>query len=160
MKIKKGDTVVVIAGKDKGTVGKIQQVFPKTDRVLVEGVNIISRHTKPRSAQDKGGIVKKNAPIHVSNVMFYENGKAVRIGYTFIDGKKVRVSKETGNSLDKEFVKAVKKEAAKSAKETTKKEVAPKATKAPAKKVAEAKIESKVVEKKATTRKTVAKSGK
>ena len=159
MKIKKGDTVVVITGKDKGKSGKVLEVFPKDDRVLVDGVNIIARHTKPRSAQDKGGIVKKSAPIHVSNVMIYENGTATRVAHTFIDGKKVRVSKKSGQSLDKEFVKAVKKETAKVEKATAKKATA----KTEAKK-AEPKATTKtpkVAEKKTSTvRKTVAKSGK
>jgi large subunit ribosomal protein L24 len=111
MKIKKGDTVVVITGKDKGKTGKVLEVFPKEDRVLVDGVNLVSRHQKPKSAQEKGGIIKKTAPIHASNVMIYEDGKATRVANKFIDGKKVRVSVKSGKSLDKEFVKAVKKQA-------------------------------------------------
>lgn len=160
MIIKKGDTVVVITGKDKGKTGKVLEVYPKENRVLVDGVNVVSRHSKPRSAQDKGGIIKKNAPIHASNVMIYEDGKTTRVAHKFIDGKKVRVSKKTGNSLDKEFVKAVKKQAkdevkaAKPAKkETAKKETA---------KTAEPKAVKprKVATEKTTVKKTVAKSGK
>ena len=70
MNIKKGDTVVVITGKDKGKSGKVLEVFPKQNRVLVENINIVSRHTKPKSAQEKGGIIKKPAPINASNIMF------------------------------------------------------------------------------------------
>ena len=161
MKIKKGDNIVVITGKDKGKTGKVLEVFPKDERVLVEGVNIIARHTKPRSAQDKGGIIKKAAPIHVSNVMIFESGKVTKVAHKVIDGKKVRISKKSGESLDKEFVKAVRKEAKaakeqKPSKETKKdaKEQKPTASKEPkAKKVAEKKPT-------ATVRKTVAKSGK
>ena len=165
MKIKKGDTVVVIAGKDKGKTAKVLEVYPTKDRVLVEGVNMISRHTKPKSAQDKGGIVKKAAPIHVSNVMIYENGTATRVAHKLIDGKKVRVSVKTGQSLDKAFVKAVKKENKAAAAEKPAKVA--KTTKSADKAVAvkpvkEAKAApKKVAEKKtATVRKTVGSSGK
>lgn len=161
MKIKKGDNVIVITGKDKGKTGKVLEVYPKDERVLVDGVNIIARHTKPKSAQDKGGIIKKSAPVHVSNVMIFENGKVTKIAHRIIDGKKVRISKQSGESLDKAFVKAVRKEAKankeqKPAKET-KKDV--KAEKPAASK--EQKVK-KVAEKKtaSTVRKTVAKSGK
>lgn len=117
MNIKKGDTVVVITGKDKGKSGKVLEVLPKQNRVLVEGINIVSRHTKPRSAQEKGGIIKKPAPINASNVMILcDCGKATRVAYKLVNGKKVRVCKKCGNSLDKEHVKAVKKEAKKAVK--------------------------------------------
>lgn len=166
MKIKKGDTVVVITGKDKGKTGKVLEVFPKTERVLVDGVNIVSRHTKPRSAQDKGGIIEKASPIHVSNVMIFENGKATRVAYKMIDGKKVRVSKKTGNSLDKEFAKAVKKQA-KAEKETKTAEKVEKPTAKTiekvektvtktAKPVAKETKTPKTAEKPATTKKTTA----
>lgn len=168
MKIKKGDTVVVITGKDKGKSGKVLEVFLKTDRVLVDGVNIVSRHTKPRSAQDKGGIVKKASPIHVSNVMIFEGGKATRVAHTIIDGKKVRVSKKTGNSLDKEFAKAVKKQAkSEKATEIKEKTVAKKETKTAEAKTAKAKStatkavkEEKVEVKKPAAKKTTAKADK
>ena len=170
MKIKKGDNVVVITGKEKGKTGEVLEVYPNNDRVLVEGVNIVSRHTKPKSAQDQGGIIKKSAPIHVSNVMIFEDGKATRIAHKTIDGKKVRVSVKSGNSLDKAFVKAVKKaektKAKKKKVKTTpeKKEAAKPAAKPADKKVAEKKVTAtkttkKVAEKK-TTVKTAAKSGK
>lgn len=162
MKIKKGDTVVIIAGKDKGKTGKVLEVFPKKERVLVDGINIVSRHTKPRSAQDKGGIIEKASPIHVSNVMIFEGGKATRVAYKIIDGKKVRVSKRTGNSLDKEFVKAVKKQAkaTKTAeKSATKAETTKKETKTTTKKPATTKDSKteKVEVKKPTAKKTTAK---
>lgn len=174
MKIKKGDTVIVITGKDKGKVGKVLETYPKEDRVLVDGVNIVSRHTKPRSAQDKGGIIKKPAPIHVSNVMILdENGKPTRIAHKIIDGKKVRVSKTTGESLDKEFKKVVKKESKKAKSEVEKVEEnaeKPKAKSTTKKaetktvktaKTSEPKKATKTAEKPATTvKKTVSRSGK
>ncbi len=127
MKIKKGDKVVVITGKDRGKKGDVMEVLPQDDRVLIDGVNIVTRHRKPKSAQDKGGIIKKPAPIHISNVMIVCScGKATRVGHKLIDGKKVRVCKVCGKSLDKEFVKVVKKEAKKSKASTV-------ATKPPAK---------------------------
>lgn len=162
MKIKKGDTVVVITGKDKGKSGKVLEVFPTKQRVLVEGVNIVARHTKPKSAQDKGGIIKKPAPLHVSNVMIFEDGKAVRVAHKFIDGKKVRVSAKSGKSLDKEFVKAVKKQTTKLAKaEKEEKPSKAKTQKVAQKGLKEQKSIKKVAEKKTTTvRKTVGSSGK
>lgn len=117
MNIKKGDTVVVITGKDKGKSGKVLEVFPKHNRVLVENINIVSRHTKPKSAQEKGGIIKKPAPINASNVMVLcDCGKTTRVAYKLVNGKKVRICKKCGNSLDKEHAKAVKKEAKKAVK--------------------------------------------
>jgi large subunit ribosomal protein L24 len=104
MKIKKGDTVVVIAGKDKGAKGKVIQSYPAKDRVLVEGVNRIKKHTRisqnQRGAQS-GGIVTQEATIHVSNVMVVgSDGKPTRVGKkTTDDGKRVRVSRRTGKEL-------------------------------------------------------------
>jgi large subunit ribosomal protein L24 len=104
MKVKKGDTVVVIAGKDKGAKGKVIQAYPTRDRVLVEGVNRIKKHTRvsqnQRGAQS-GGIVTQEAPIHVSNVMVVDSdGKPTRVGKkTTDDGKRVRVSRRTGKEL-------------------------------------------------------------
>jgi large subunit ribosomal protein L24 len=101
MKVKKGDTVLVIAGKDKGAKGKVIKAFPKEQRVLVEGVNRIKKHTRitqnQRGAQS-GGIVTQEAPIHVSNVMVVDSdGKPTRVGYRIDeDGKKVRISRRTG----------------------------------------------------------------
>ena len=112
MEVKKGDNVVVIAGKDKGKKGKVLETSPKSSKVVVEGINIVSKHKKPRSAQDKGGIIKQTNPIDSSNVMVVcpVCGKATRVSHKIVDGKKVRVCKKCGASLDKEFVKAVKKD--------------------------------------------------
>jgi large subunit ribosomal protein L24 len=103
MHIKKGDTVIVTAGKDKGKTGKVLFAIPKTHRVLVEGVNMVTKHQKPTAKIQQGGIVHQESPIHVSNVMYYEakTKKGTRIGHKFLeDGKKVRVSKRTGEVLD------------------------------------------------------------
>ena len=113
MEIKKGDNVVVIAGKEKGTKGKVLETSPKTSKVLVEGVNVVTKHRKPRSAQDKGGIVKQTNPIDSSNVMVVcpTCDKATRVAHKEVEGKKARICKKCGASLDKNLVKAVKKEA-------------------------------------------------
>lgn len=111
--VKKGDKVLVITGKDKGKVADVTMVSPKDHRVVVDGVNVVSKHQKPKSAQEKGGIIKKSAPIEASNVMVVcpACGKATRVSHKLIDGKNVRVCKKCGASLDKEFAKAAKKEA-------------------------------------------------
>ena len=94
-KIKSGDTVKVIAGDHKGSEGKVLQIIKEKDRVLVEGVNLVSKHTKPSAQNPQGGIVKKEASLHISNVMLVEDGVAVRVGYN-VDGEtKTRVSKKT-----------------------------------------------------------------
>jgi large subunit ribosomal protein L24 len=104
MKIKKGDDVIVIAGKDKGATGKVIDADPKRERVIVEGVNLVKRHTKetnqgPRGAKD-GGVVTKEASVHVSNVALVEDGKPTRVGYRFDDdGTKVRISRRTGKDI-------------------------------------------------------------
>jgi len=118
MTIKTGDNVLVIAGKEKGKSGKVTAVYAATNKVLVEDVNMVTKHQKPRSQQDKGGIVKKSAPIDASNVQVIcpVCGKATRIAHADVDGKKVRVCKKCNASLDKEFVKATKKEAKKTIK--------------------------------------------
>jgi large subunit ribosomal protein L24 len=103
MKVKKGDTVVIIAGKDKGAKGKVIMAYPKENRVLVEGVNRIKKHTKITQTQrgaQSGGIVTQEAPIHVSNVMVVADGKAVRVGYEEKDGRKVRVARGKGNGKE------------------------------------------------------------
>ncbi|MEB4208182.1 50S ribosomal protein L24 [Mycobacterium sp. 94-17] len=105
MKVRKGDTVLVIAGKDKGAKGKVLQAYPERDRVLVEGVNRIKKHTavstNQRGAQS-GGIVTQEAPIHVSNVMVVDSdGKPARVGYRLDEetGKRVRISKRNGKDI-------------------------------------------------------------
>jgi large subunit ribosomal protein L24 len=106
MKVKKGDTVVVIAGKDKGAKGKVIQAYPEKDRVLVEGVNRIKKHTRIQQASGRGaqsgGIVTQEAPIHVSNVMVVGPGnKPVRVGYdTDKDGRKVRIARGKGEGKE------------------------------------------------------------
>ena len=100
MKIKTGDTVKVIAGKDKDKEGKVLSVDKKTGRVVVEGVNMVTKHAKPSDSNQQGGIINKEAPIDASNVMYVQNGKATRIGYKVEDGKKVRVAKKTGEVID------------------------------------------------------------
>lgn len=103
MRIKKGDTVIVNAGKDKGKTGKVLFAIPKKNRVIVEGVNMVTKHQKPSAKVQQGGIIHQEAPIHVSNVMYYESKtkKGTRIGHKFLeDGKKVRVSVQTGEVLD------------------------------------------------------------
>lgn len=111
LSIKKGDTVLVIAGKDKDKRAKVLAVSPKSNRVIVEGVNIVSKCRKARTAQEKSQIMKIEAPIDASNVMVIcpECGKATRVAHNEVNGKKVRVCKKCGASLDKEFVKEVKK---------------------------------------------------
>jgi large subunit ribosomal protein L24 len=101
--VKKGDKVVVISGKDKGKQGVVLEAFPKKDRVLVEGVNIVKKHAKPSQANPQGGIFEQEAAIHVSNVMIIDpkTGNPTRVGYQTVDGKKVRVAKKSGESLDK-----------------------------------------------------------
>ena len=100
MKIKKGDTVKVIAGKDKDKEGKVIAVDTKNHRVLVEGVNMVTKHAKPSAANQNGGIVTKEAPLHISNVMLVVDGKATRVGFKMDGDKKVRVAKATGKTID------------------------------------------------------------
>lgn len=100
MKIKKGDTVKVIIGKDNGKEGKVISVDRKRNKVLVEGVNIVTKHTKPSAANQNGGIIQKEAPIDVSNVMYVHKGKATRVGFRFENDKKVRFAKSTGDVID------------------------------------------------------------
>ena len=98
LKIKKGDTVQVITGKDKGKEGKVLAV--KEGRVLVEGVNMITKHTKASQTNPKGGIVHQESLIDISNVMYVHNGKTTRVGFTTKDSKKVRIAKSTGEIID------------------------------------------------------------
>ncbi len=99
-KIKKGDTVIVIAGADKGKKGDVMEVLPKKDRVIVEGVNMRKKHTKPTN-ENPGGINEINAPIHISNVMIVDpkGGETTRIGRKIVDGKSVRYAKKSGEIL-------------------------------------------------------------
>jgi|TARA_R110000822_G_scaffold109283_1_gene239096 large subunit ribosomal protein L24 len=94
-KIKSGDTVKVIAGDHKGSEGKVLQIIKDKDRILVEGVNLVSKHTKPSAQSPQGGIVKKEASLHISNVMLVEDGVAVRVGYQVDGDTKTRISKKT-----------------------------------------------------------------
>ena len=100
LKIKKGDTVRVIAGKDKDKEGKVLLVNAKKNTVVVEGVNMITKHEKPSMANQQGGIVNKEAPINISNVMYLHKGKPTRIGFRIDGDKKVRVAKSTGETID------------------------------------------------------------
>ncbi len=104
LKIKSGDTVVVIAGKDKGRQGKVLAVFPRKQRLLVESVNLIKRHTKPSMTNPDGGIIEREAAIHVSNVAMVDpqTGGPTRVGMRILeDGRKVRYAKKSGEILDK-----------------------------------------------------------
>ena len=98
MKIKKGDKVIVIAGADKGTVGEVVAVFPKANKVIVEGVNVAKKHEKPNAVNEDGGIVNKEMPINVSNVMLYDSKakKGSRIGFKDEKGVKTRYYKKSG----------------------------------------------------------------
>ena len=102
LKVKKGDQVVVLSGDDKGKTGEILKAMPKEGKVVVAGVNLVKRHTKP-SQTTPGGIVTKEAPIHVSNVALVDakSGKATKVGYKTVDGKKVRVARKSGEVIDK-----------------------------------------------------------
>ena len=97
-KIKKGDTVKVIAGKDKGREGKVTSV--KDGKVIIEGINQVTKHTKPNQANPQGGIVQKSAPLDISNVMYLHKGKATRVGFKMDGDKKVRFAKTTGEVID------------------------------------------------------------
>ena len=102
LKIKKGDRIVVLAGRDKGQRGEVLQVMPSENRALVQGVNVVRRHQK-QSAQQEGGIVSKEAPIHLSNIAIEDptDGAPTRVGYKFMDdGRKVRFAKRSGEAID------------------------------------------------------------
>jgi large subunit ribosomal protein L24 len=103
LKIKKGDNVVVISGRDKGKTGEVLRVLPAESRAVVQGVNIARRHTKPRVG-DPGGIVEKELPIHISNLAHIDpqSGRPTRVGYKFLeDGRKVRVARRSGEVIDR-----------------------------------------------------------
>ncbi len=102
-RIRKGDLVMVIAGREKGKTGRIKKVLRKEDRVIVEGLNLVRKHVRPSERYPQGGIVEMEAPIHISNVLLYchKCGRGVRIGVKFLeDGKKVRVCKKCGEVLE------------------------------------------------------------
>ena len=100
IKIKKGDLVKVIAGKDKDKEGKVIAVDKKDGKVLVEGVNMLTKHTKPSAQNQNGGIVTQEGPINASNVMLVVKGQTTRVGFKVEDGKKVRIAKKTGEVID------------------------------------------------------------
>lgn len=103
LKIKKGDTVQVITGRDKGKTGEVLKVFPEARRVLVQGVNMVKRHTRPSAADPQGGIVEKEAPIHVSNLAHLDpkTKQPTRVGFQVLkDGRKVRYAKRSGEQID------------------------------------------------------------
>ena len=157
MNIKKGDNVVVIAGKDKGKVAEVLACFPSESRVTVKGVNVVTKHNKPKSAQDKGGIAKVEGKISVSNVELVcpVCGKATRVAHKEVDGKNVRICKKCGANMD------TAKKATKETKTATK--VAAKATKEVAKeevKEAPAKKATSTAKKTTATKTTAAKSTK
>ena len=102
-KIKKGDKVVVLTGRDRGQSGEVLKVIPKESRVIVRGVNVVKRHTRP-SMQSQGGIEEKEAPIHVSNIAMADpkDGAPTRVGFTRLnDGRKVRVARRSGETIDR-----------------------------------------------------------
>ena len=102
-KIRKDDTVVVLAGKDRGRTGRVVRILADKDRVLVEGVNMVKRHEKPQAALGRtGGIIEKEASVHVSNVaLLGSDGKPTRIGFQYLDnGQKVRIAKKTGEQIE------------------------------------------------------------
>ena len=99
LKIKSGDNVRVMAGDHKGEEGKVLIIFPSKNRAIVEGVNMMSKHTKPSAQSPQGGIVKKEASIHISNLMLLEDGEVTKVGYKMEGDKKVRVSKKTDKAI-------------------------------------------------------------
>lgn len=100
MKIKKGDTVQVISGKDKGKQGTVSRVMPKDNKILVDGVNVVKKHQKASGTNKQGGVIDRDMPLDASNVMIVHKGKPTRVGYKILaDGKKVRVAKSTGEEV-------------------------------------------------------------
>ena len=100
MKIKKGETVKVITGKDAGSEGKVLSIDAKNCKIVVEGINMVTKHAKPSQANPDGGIIQKEAPIDISNVMLVVKGKATRVGFKMDGDKKVRFAKATGEVID------------------------------------------------------------
>ena len=101
-KIKKGDRVVLLAGRDKGRQGEVTRVWPKESRVLIQGLNLVKRHTKPSQADPQGGVKTKEAPVHVSNVAYVDpkSGSPTRVGFRIEGDKKVRFAKKSGEVID------------------------------------------------------------
>ena len=100
-KIKKGDDVVVLTGKDKGRTGKVTRVLPKDNRVVVQGINVVQRHTRPTQTDPQGGIKNKEAALHISNVAIVDSkGKPTRVGFRMDGDKKVRFAKTTGDAIN------------------------------------------------------------
>ena len=101
-KIKKGDSVVILSGKDKGKTGEVTKVMPKEGKLIVDGVNIITRHKKPTQMDPNGGLEKREAPLHASKVALADpkDGKATRVRFETVDGKKVRVAVRSGENID------------------------------------------------------------
>ena len=159
LNVKKGDTVLVLAGKDKGKSGKVLVAQPADNSVVVAGVNIIAKHKKPRSAQDKGGIIKKEGKIDASNVQVIcpTCGKATRINNVMVDGKKIRQCKKCSANLDAAAKKETKKTTtSKAPAKTTATKTA--TTKTTTKTTTKAEAEVKPVEKKTTTKSTATKT--
>ena len=100
MKIKKGDNVVVLSGKDKGKQGTVSRVLPKTNQVIVDGINVAKKHQKPQGANQQGGIIDRDMPVDASNVALVVDGKPTRVGYKVnADGTKVRIAKSNGKEI-------------------------------------------------------------
>jgi len=100
MKIKKGDNVLVISGKDKGKEGTVSRVMPRSNQLLVDGINVVKKHQKPSGKNQQGGVIDRDMPLDASNVMFVHKGKPTRVGYKVLaDGKKVRIAKTTGEEI-------------------------------------------------------------
>lgn len=102
MKIRKGDNIQVISGKDKGKTGKVLKAFPSLDKIIVDGVNVKKRHQKPTKANQHGQVIDKTLPVHVSNVMLIDpkTKKPTRVKYKVIDGKKTRITQKSGTKLE------------------------------------------------------------
>lgn len=104
MHVKNGDTVIVVSGKEKGKTGKVLKVIPKTNKVVIEGINMITKHMKPQGATNPGGIIQREGALNASKVMYYcdKDKKGVKVGHKFLDnGKKVRFCRKCGEVLDK-----------------------------------------------------------
>ena len=101
MKIKKGDTVQIITGNDAGKSGRVIKVFPEKEKIIVEGLNMVKKHARPTQENPQGGIMEKEAAVHISNVMILSGGKPTRVGYKILDdGKKVKFAKKSGEVIN------------------------------------------------------------